>query len=115
MFKNEALEQLSAPQWAMDTISIHSKKKKNMAWVRQHACPVAQSCLTLCDPLDCGPPGSSIHGIFPSKNTGNGNPFSPPGDLPDPEIETVSPVFPALQVDSLLLSYQGSTKDYTAI
>ena len=22
-----------------------------------------QSCLTLCDPLDCNPPGSSVHGI----------------------------------------------------
>ena len=25
---------------------------------------VAQSCLTLPDPMDCSPPGSSIHGIF---------------------------------------------------
>ena len=25
---------------------------------------VAQSCLTLCDPVDCSPPGSSVHGIF---------------------------------------------------
>ena len=25
---------------------------------------VAQSCPTLSDPMDCGPPGSSIHGIF---------------------------------------------------
>ena len=24
----------------------------------------AQSCLTLCDPLDCSPPGSSVHGIL---------------------------------------------------
>ena len=24
----------------------------------------AESCLTLSDPMDCGPPGSSIHGIF---------------------------------------------------
>ena len=23
---------------------------------------VAQSCLTLCDPMDCSPPGSSVHG-----------------------------------------------------
>ena len=21
-------------------------------------------CLTLCDPMDCGPPGSSVHGIL---------------------------------------------------
>ena len=25
---------------------------------------VAQSCPTLSDPMDCSPPGSSIHGIF---------------------------------------------------
>ena len=25
---------------------------------------VAQSCLTLCDPIDCSIPGSSVHGIF---------------------------------------------------
>ena len=25
---------------------------------------VAQSCLTLCDPMDCSPPGSSVHGIL---------------------------------------------------
>ena len=25
---------------------------------------VAQSCLTLCDPMDCSPPGSPVHGIF---------------------------------------------------
>ena len=25
---------------------------------------VTQSCLTLSDPMDCGPPGSSVHGIF---------------------------------------------------
>ena len=28
---------------------------------------VAQSCLTLCDPLDCSPPGSSVHGIFQTR------------------------------------------------
>ena len=28
---------------------------------------VAQSCLTLRDPMDCSPPGSSIHGIFQTR------------------------------------------------
>ena len=28
---------------------------------------VAQSCLTLNDPKDCSPPGSSIHGIFQAR------------------------------------------------
>ena len=31
---------------------------------------VVKSCLTLCDPMDGSPPGSSVHGIFPGKNTG---------------------------------------------
>ena len=31
-----------------------------------------QSCPTLCDPMDCSPPGSSVHGDSPGKNTGVG-------------------------------------------
>ena len=31
-------------------------------------CPVcAQSCSPLCDPMDCSPPGSSVHGIFQAR------------------------------------------------
>ena len=33
---------------------------------------VAQLCPTLCNPVDCSPPGSSIHGDSPGKNTGVG-------------------------------------------
>ena len=29
-----------------------------------------QSCPTLCDPMDCSSPGSSVHGDSPGKNTG---------------------------------------------
>ena len=28
---------------------------------------VTQSCLTLCDPKNCSPPGSSVHGILQAK------------------------------------------------
>ena len=38
----------------------------------------------------------------------SGLPFPPPGNLPDPRIEPTSPAAPALQVDSLPLSQQGS-------
>ena len=31
------------------------------------ACSVAQSCLTLCDPMDCSPPGSSVQGILQAR------------------------------------------------
>ena len=33
-------------------------------------CLVAQLYPTLCDPMDCSPPGSSVHGVSPGKNTG---------------------------------------------
>ena len=33
---------------------------------------VAQSCPTLCDPMDCSLPGFSVRGIFPGKSTGVG-------------------------------------------
>ena len=32
-----------------------------------HACSVAHSCLTLCDPLDCSLPGFSVRGIFQAR------------------------------------------------
>ena len=28
---------------------------------------VTQSCLTLCDPMDCSLPGSSVHGILQAR------------------------------------------------
>ena len=31
-----------------------------------------QLCLAICDPMDCSPPGSSVHGNSPGKNTGVG-------------------------------------------
>ena len=30
-------------------------------------CLLAQSCLTLCDPMNCSPPGSSVHGILQAR------------------------------------------------
>ena len=35
-------------------------------------CLVTQSYPTLCDPVHCSPPGSSVHGDSPAKNTGVG-------------------------------------------
>ena len=54
---------------------------------------VAQSCLTLCDPMDY-----TVHGILPGQNTERAAfPFS--RDLPNPGIKARSP---ALQADYLL-------------
>ena len=40
-------------------------------------------------PMDCRPPGSSVHGISQAKILEQV--FPSPGDLPDPEIEPTSP------------------------
>ena len=55
----------------------------------------AQSCRTLCDPMDGSPPGSSVHGIF-QQEYWHGLSFPTPGDLPNPGIESVSLTSPAL-------------------
>ena len=52
-----------------------------------------QLCPTLCDPVNCSLPVSSVHGILQASN---GLPCSPPGDLPDPGMEPMSLVFTAL-------------------
>ena len=68
---------------------------------------VTQWCPTLCDPIDYSLPGSSAHGILqatilmqvvmpPSRGSSN------PG---------IKPASPALQADSLPLSYQGSPRN----
>ena len=33
----------------------------------ESACSVARMCLTLCDPMNCNLPGSSVHGIFQAR------------------------------------------------
>ena len=46
------------------------KKKKKILPAMQVGVKVAQPYLTPCNPMDNGPPGSSVHGDFPGKNTG---------------------------------------------
>ena len=70
-------------------------------------CSVAQSCLTLCNPINYSPPVSSLHGIFLA-GTPEWVAVSSSRGSSDPEIELKSPVLPALQADSLPLSHRGS-------
>ena len=71
-------------------------------------CLVAQLCSTFCNPMDGSPPGFSVHGDSPGKNTGVGCPGPPPGDLPNPGIE---PRSLALQAYSLLSEPPGKPKN----
>ena len=54
-----------------------------------------QSHLTLCNPMDCSPPVSSIHG-FPRQDCWSELPFPSPGDVSDPGTEPMAPASPAL-------------------
>ena len=58
---------------------------------------VAQSCPTLCDPVDCSLPASLSMG-FSRQEYWSGLPFPSPGDLPDLGIE---PRSPTLEADAL--------------
>ena len=66
-----------------------------------------QLCLTLYDPMDCSPPGSSVHGYFPGKNTGAGCHFLLQGIFPTQESN-----LGLLHCRHILyqLSYEGSLK-----
>ena len=56
---------------------------------------VAQSCPTLCDPMDHSPQSSSVLGIFQARIL-EWVAIRIPGDLPHPGIEPSSLVSPAL-------------------
>ena len=46
------------------------------------------SCVRLfCNPMDCSPPGSSVHGISQARILELGTPFPTPENLPDLGIE----------------------------
>ena len=66
----------------------------------------AQSCLTLCDPMDCSPPGSSVHGMLQARML-EWVAFPPPGDLPNPGIELTSPGLQYWQTDSFTSELPG--------
>ena len=67
---------------------------------------VSQSCPTLCDPMDCNPLGSSVHGIS-QQEYWSGLPFPSAGDLPNPGIK---PGSPALQAESFPSEPQGQPR-----
>ena len=59
------------------------------------ACSVSKSCLTLCSTMDCSLPGSPVLGTLQARILERVA-FPSPGHLPNPGIEPMSPVSPAL-------------------
>ena len=78
-------------------------------WIWVKWSEVAQSCLTLCDPMDYvahqAPPFLGIS----RQEYWSGSPFPSPGDLPDPGIKHMSP---ALQADALTSEPPGKPYEY---
>ena len=70
---------------------------------------VARSCPTLCDPMDCSPPGSSVHGIFPGKITGVGSLSLLQGIFP---TQGSNPGLPHCRQILYQLSHQGWLEIY---
>ena len=70
-------------------------------------CLVAQSCLTLFDPVDRSPPGSSVHGDSPGKNTGVGSHALLQGIFP---TQGLNPGLPHCRRILYHLSHQGSPR-----
>ena len=56
-------------RWKMQMLKPQRAPSQSVAVL----CLATQSCLTLCDPMDCSPPGSYVHGDSPAKNTGVGS------------------------------------------
>ena len=71
-------------------------------------CLVAQSSPSLCNPMDCSPPGSSVLGDSPSRNTGVGSLSLLQGIFP---IQGSNPGLPHCRWILYQLSHKGSHKN----
>ena len=70
-------------------------------------CLLALSCLTLCNPMDCIPPRSSVHGDSPGKNTRVGCHAVLQGIFP---TQGSNPDLPHCRQILYRLSHQGSPR-----
>ena len=73
-----------------------------------------QSYPTVCDPVDCSPPGSSVHGVLQARVLER-VPRPPPGDLPDPGVEPASLLSAPSAGRFLATAPPGTSKSTTAL
>ena len=81
------------------TVSVLKMTSMTSLWMPVKVL-VTQSCLILCNPVDCSPPGSSVHGVLQARMLKR----VAPGDCADPGFKPKSPAF---QADSLLSKLPG--------
>ena len=75
---------------------------------------VTKLCLTLCDPMDCSPPRSSVHGILQARIL-QWLAIPSPGDLPDPGIKPGSPSCIAIPGGSVVKNTPANAEDVGSI
>ena len=122
---SSALNSSTAPQClSKDPSSVQHKRPFRAESLTSRLTPwpqlpceseVAQSCPTLCDPVDCSPPGSSIHGILQARilewvaiSFSRGSSLTQ-GSNPGIELRS-----PALQADALTSEPPGKPFSYHA-
>ena len=72
---SRALPQRIAPDQGSNSCLLHQQAGfffyHSTTWEAYYTmcvkCEVTQSCLTLCDPIDCSLPGSSLHGVLQAR------------------------------------------------
>ena len=106
---------LSITTWEKVLLASNGERTRMMLKVPQcprgqHVCVLSHSvCLTLCDPMDCSSPGSSIHGMSQERKVEWVAIFSYRGSSQCKHQTQVSnPSLLHRQMGSLLLSQQGS-------
>ena len=84
-----------------DSVDLNLSKLREMVKLKSES--VSSSVVSLCDPRDCSPPGSSVHGVL---QAGVLQWVATPSsrESPDPGIKARSP---ALQADSLPAELPG--------
>ena len=77
-------------------VILLGEEDRGCEWTKRNSCEMrkvlvkmlfAQSCLTLCNSMDCNLPGSSVHRILQARILEWVATSSLPGDLPDPGIK----------------------------
>ena len=86
---------------------LQTPKQSQVITCASDLCLVTQSGLTLCNPMDCSPPGSSVHGNSPGNNTGVGCHALLQGIF---STQVLSPGLPHCMRILYQLSHQGSLR-----
>ena len=91
-------------EWHKTELPCSLRTRHGLRFIKPHSNPGfiavynvlhAQSCLTLCNPMDCSLPAPLSLG-FSRQESWSELSFSPPGDLSNPGIKPKSPELPAL-------------------